>query len=99
MSNGKRWTIYVCPDCDGGLAPTPGSSDECDCPDGRDGDYSPLDKPVEVLPVSDLESLAQELEGRAQQCTGSEHATGKREAFTEAAQLVGAKIEEGGARG
>lgn len=60
------------------------------------GPVLPEGESVEVMPVSeynaDLESLAQELEGRAQQSTGSEHAVGKSEAFHEAAQEVRANV-------
>lgn len=105
MSNGKRWTLY-----------------------GADGLYTILaaggpvlqsGESVRVMPVSehnaDLESLARELEGRAEaenemrrKCLPigerrllhdpvgvAVHAAG-RDAYREAAQLVRAKIEEGG---
>lgn len=92
MSNGKRWTLHMCGNCD---RPRNISPDEGGCPDlagclaslhrGEDA-YLPM------LPVSTLESLAQELERRAGAATLYE----RKHAFKTAAQLVRAEIEEGG---
>ena len=51
----REWTIYVCPDCGGGLADAPNEGLSCDCPDdpNEDRKYPPIDSPVRVRPVAE----------------------------------------------
>lgn len=105
MSNGKRWTIPVCGNCD---RPRNIAADEGGCANlaaCRASLRRGEDTSLAILPVSTLEALAQELEERAEARSRdagklkrdrSRHRfEGASYAFEKAAQLVRAKIEGG----